>query len=55
MCFTNHPAGVTVVATDGEAGRFAVTVSAMSSVSAEPPLVLASIQRRPMPGQPGGA
>jgi flavin reductase (DIM6/NTAB) family NADH-FMN oxidoreductase RutF len=38
--------GVTVVATDGHAGRFAVTVSAMSSVSAEPPLVLACIQRR---------
>lgn len=38
--------GVTVVATDGPAGRFAVTVSAMSSVSAEPPLVLACIQRR---------
>ncbi len=38
--------GVTVVATDGKAGRFAVTVSAMSSVSAEPPLVLACIQRR---------
>lgn len=37
--------GVTVVATDGRAGRFAVTVSAMSSVSAEPPLVLACIQR----------
>jgi flavin reductase (DIM6/NTAB) family NADH-FMN oxidoreductase RutF len=37
--------GVTVVATDGVAGRFAVTVSAMSSVSAEPPLVLACIRR----------
>lgn len=37
--------GVTVVATDGKAGRFAVTVSAMSSVSAEPPLVLACIRR----------
>jgi flavin reductase (DIM6/NTAB) family NADH-FMN oxidoreductase RutF len=36
---------VTVVATDGKAGRFAVTVSAMSSVSAEPPLVLACIRR----------
>jgi len=38
--------GVTVVATDGKAGRFAVTVSAMSSVSAEPPLVLACIRRQ---------
>jgi flavin reductase (DIM6/NTAB) family NADH-FMN oxidoreductase RutF len=37
--------GVTVVATDGPAGRFAVTVSAMNSVSADPPLVLACIQR----------
>jgi flavin reductase (DIM6/NTAB) family NADH-FMN oxidoreductase RutF len=37
--------GVTVVATDGAAGRFAVTVSAMNSVSAEPPLVLACIRR----------
>ncbi len=38
--------GVTIVATDGPAGRFAVTVSAMSSVSAEPPLVLACIRRQ---------
>jgi flavin reductase (DIM6/NTAB) family NADH-FMN oxidoreductase RutF len=37
--------GVTVVATDGPAGRFAVTVSAMSSVSADPPLILACIRR----------
>ena len=37
--------GVTIVATDGPAGRCAVTVSAMSSVSAEPPLVLACIRR----------
>ena len=38
--------GVSVVTTDGEAGRFAVTVSAISSVSAEPPLMLACISRR---------
>ena len=38
--------GVSVVTTDGEAGRFAVTVSAISSVSAEPPLMLACINRR---------
>ena len=38
-------AGVTVVATNGPGGRFAVTVSAMSSVSADPPLVLACIRR----------
>jgi flavin reductase (DIM6/NTAB) family NADH-FMN oxidoreductase RutF len=33
-------------ATDGPAGRFAVTVSAVNSVSAEPPLILACIQRQ---------
>lgn len=33
--------GVTVVTTDGRAGRFGVTVSAMCSVSVEPPSVLA--------------
>lgn len=38
--------GVSVVTTDGAAGRFGVTVSAISSVSAEPPLVLACINRR---------
>ncbi len=38
--------GVTIVATNGPAGRLAVTVSAMSSVSAEPPLVLACIRRQ---------
>ena len=38
--------GVSVVTTDGEAGRLAVTVSAISSVSAEPPLMLACINRR---------
>ena len=38
--------GVTVVATDGDAGRFAQTVSAMCSVSAEPPLVLICLHGR---------
>lgn len=38
--------GVSVVATDGPAGRLAVTVSAIASVSADPPLVLACINRR---------
>lgn len=38
--------GVTVVSTAGESGRFAVTVSAMSSVSADPPLLLVCINRR---------
>lgn len=37
---------VTVVTTDGSAGRFGVTVSAFASVSAEPPLVLVCINRR---------
>ncbi len=39
-------ASVTIVTTDGGAGRFGVTVSAMSSVSADPPLILACINRR---------
>ncbi|ARU86753.1 flavin reductase family protein [Pseudomonas sp. M30-35] len=37
--------GVTVVTTDGPGGRFGLTVSAMSSVSAEPPLLLVCINR----------
>ncbi|MGH8354350.1 MAG: flavin reductase family protein [Pseudomonas sp.] len=37
--------GVTVITTDGPAGRFGVTVSAMSSVSAEPPLLLVCVNR----------
>lgn len=38
--------GVSVVTTDGPVGRYGITVSAISSVSAEPPLVLACINRR---------
>lgn len=38
--------GVCVVTTNGDAGEFALTVSALSSVSAEPPLMLACINRR---------
>lgn len=38
--------GVTVVATDGAGGRFAQTVSAMCSVSADPPLLLACLHGR---------
>lgn len=38
--------GVNVVTTDGPAGRFGLTVSAFSSVSAEPPMVLVCINRR---------
>jgi len=37
--------GVTVITTDGPAGRFGVTVSAMGSVSAEPPLLLVCVNR----------
>ncbi len=38
--------GVNVITTDGSAGRFGITVSAVSSVSADPPMVLACINRR---------
>ena len=38
--------GVNVVTTDGLAGRFGLTVSAFSSVSAEPPTVLICINRK---------
>lgn len=35
--------GVTIVSTDGPAGRFAQTVSAMASVSADPPCLLVCV------------
>ncbi len=38
--------GVSVVTTNGAAGRFGLTVSAWSSVSVEPPLLLACINRK---------
>jgi flavin reductase (DIM6/NTAB) family NADH-FMN oxidoreductase RutF len=38
--------GVSIVTTDGNAGRYGLTVSAVSSVSAEPPLLLACINRK---------
>ena len=38
--------GVSVVATNGPVGRFGLTVSAVASVSADPPMVLACINRR---------
>jgi flavin reductase (DIM6/NTAB) family NADH-FMN oxidoreductase RutF len=38
--------GVAIVTTDGRAGRFGLTVSSVASVSAEPPFVLTSINRR---------
>ena len=37
---------VTIVTTDGPAGKFGVTVSAFASVSAEPPLVLVCVNKR---------
>jgi len=38
--------GVTVVTTEGVAGRYGLTVSALASVSAEPPLLLVCVNRR---------
>lgn len=38
--------GVNIVTTHGPAGRFGITVSAFSSVSAEPPTVLICVNRR---------
>ena len=38
--------GVSVVTTDGPSGRMGLTVSAVSSVSAEPPLVLICVNRK---------
>jgi flavin reductase len=37
---------VNVITTDGPAGAFGVTVSAMASVSADPPMVLVCVNRR---------
>ncbi|HEY7029985.1 MAG TPA: flavin reductase family protein [Thermomicrobiales bacterium] len=44
-------AGVTVVATAGDLGRFGQTVSAMCSVSADPPLLLVCINRKSACGE----
>ena len=38
--------GVTLVTTDGPAGRFGMTVSAFASVSADPPMLLACVNRK---------
>jgi flavin reductase (DIM6/NTAB) family NADH-FMN oxidoreductase RutF len=38
--------GVSIVTTQGPSGRFGLTVSAWSSVSAEPPMLLACINRK---------
>lgn len=40
------PTAVTVVATSGPAGSYAMTVSSMASVSADPPSLLVCISRR---------
>lgn len=37
---------VSIIATDGPAGRFGITISAVVSVSADPPIILACINRR---------
>ena len=39
--------GVTVVTTDGEAGSHGLTANAVASLSLDPPLVLACIDRGP--------
>ncbi|CAN5436041.1 flavin reductase family protein [soil metagenome] len=38
--------GVSVVTTDGPAGRYGLTVSAITSVSADPPMLLACVNRK---------
>ena len=38
--------GVSIITTDGSSGRFGLTVSAVTSVSAEPPLLLCCINRK---------
>jgi flavin reductase (DIM6/NTAB) family NADH-FMN oxidoreductase RutF len=38
--------GVSIVTTQGTAGRFGITVSALASVSAEPPLLLVCLNRK---------
>ncbi|MGD0556728.1 MAG: flavin reductase family protein [Streptosporangiaceae bacterium] len=42
----NAATGVTVVVTDGPGGRMAQTISAMCSVSADPPTLLVAVNRR---------
>lgn len=37
--------GVSIVTTDGEHGRFGLTVSSMTSVSADPPMLLVCVHR----------
>lgn len=44
MAATASP--VSIIATDGPAGRFGITISAVVSVSADPPIMLACINRR---------
>jgi flavin reductase len=42
----NAATGITVVTTDGPGGRYAQTISAMCSVSADPPSLLICVNRR---------
>jgi flavin reductase (DIM6/NTAB) family NADH-FMN oxidoreductase RutF len=43
--------GVSIITTAGKAGRFGLTVSAVTSVSAQPPLLLACVNRKNMAEQ----
>lgn len=43
MAMAAAATGVSVTTTEGSAGRFGLTVSAISSVSAEPPMLLACV------------
>jgi flavin reductase (DIM6/NTAB) family NADH-FMN oxidoreductase RutF len=38
--------GVNIVTTDGALGRYGLTVSAVSSVSTEPPMILVCVNRK---------
>ena len=38
--------GVSILTTDGAAGRFGITVSSVASVSADPPMILVCVNRR---------
>jgi flavin reductase (DIM6/NTAB) family NADH-FMN oxidoreductase RutF len=46
VAMANAATGVTVVTTDGPGGRYAQTISAMCSVSADPPSLLVCVHRR---------
>ena len=44
--------GVSIVTTDGPSGRFGMTVSSMTSVSAEPPMLLVCVNQSAVPHDP---